>query len=230
MQGGMAGQQWMVDFFIEQENPDHRIVNPSQYWLLYPKYNALAHSTLQKIGARVNRLGQPSTFMGRDDRMTSITLPDDRTMLSNLLLGSKTYIYHTGDPRDKILNPPFSNYRNSQSGRSLRGFVGLYGGFMEAAHFFENPYWRRVFMTMAGEDPAGDNKINKDLRAVVEKNVKKTAQQGYSLKSVDAWTKSTPTITVLVAELTSQSTQNRSGATGSTQLRVLMVRSIARYP
>jgi len=187
MQGGMAGQQWMTDFFIEQENPDHRIINPSQYWLLYPKYNALAHSTLHKIGARINRLGQPSAFMNRDDRMTSITIPDGTTVLGNLLLAPRTYNYHTGDPRDKALTAPFSNYRNSQSGRSLRGFVGLYGGFMEAAHFFENPYWRRVFMTMAGEDPAGDSKINKDLRAAIEKNVKKTAQQGYSPKAVDAW-------------------------------------------
>lgn len=187
MQGGMAGQQWMADFYIERDHPDHRIVNPGQYWLLYPRHNVLAHSTLQKIGSRVNRLGQPSAVLSRDDRMMTITIPDDRTMLSNLLLGPKTFIYHTGDPRDKVLEPPFSNYRSSQSGRSLRGFVGLYGGFMEAAHFFENPYWRRVFMTMAGVDPAGDSKINKDLRAAVEKNLKKTVQQGLSSKAIDAW-------------------------------------------
>lgn len=187
MQGGMAGQEWMTDFYVEQDNPDSRNVNPSKYWLLMPPYNSLAHSTLHKIGARVNRLGLPTTFMNRGDRMTSVSIPDNRAVLGNILLGARTFPYHTGDPRDKILDPPFSNYRSSQSGRSMRGFVQLFGGFMEAAHFFENPYWRRIFMTMAGEDPAGDTKINKDLRAVVEKNLAKAVKQGFSQKAVDAW-------------------------------------------
>lgn len=187
-QGGMGGQQWMTDFFIEQENPDRRIVNPSQYWLLFPRYNALAYHTLNKVGARINRLGQPTTFMSRDDRLTSITLPDDRTILSNLLLGKRHFNYHSRDPREKVSQLSFSNYRSSQAGRSLRGFIHLFGGLMEAAHFFENPYWRRVFMTMAGEDPLGDTRLNQDLRKSTEKNLKVLLQQGKtSTKAVDAW-------------------------------------------
>lgn len=188
MQGGMLGQQWMTDFYIEQVNPDSRIMNPSKYWLLFPKYNALAYQTLNLIGSRVGHSGQPSTFMSRDTGMMSLTIPNDRTILDNLLLGSRHFNYHNGDPREKVLDPPFSNYRYSQSGRSLRGFVNLFGGFMEASHFFENPYWRRVFMTMAGEDPAGDSALNKSLRNALEKNLKKVIGQGnVSEKAVDTW-------------------------------------------
>lgn len=189
MQGGMLGQRWMTDFFIEQDNPNSRIVNPDQYWLLFPKYNALACRTLKnQIGSRISRSGQPSAFMGRDMGMISIVIPDDRTVLNSILLGARHFSYHNGDSREGVLKPAFSNYRYSQSGRSLRGFVNLFGGFMEASHFFENPYWRRVFMTMAGVDPTGDTSLNRNLRSVLEKNLKKVINQGdINEKAVDAW-------------------------------------------
>ena len=190
LQGGRGGQQWMTDFYIERRNPDHRVVNPRQYWLLFPKYNALAYSTLGKMGARVNRLGQPSSLMTRGEGMMTVKIPDDRNVLSNLLMGSKYFPYYNGDPRDKFAEPAFNHYGSSQSGRSLRGFTQLFGGFMEAAHFFENPYWRRVFMTMAGRDPSGDSTLNKMLRNVLKTNIKKILdQRDVTERSVDVWVK-----------------------------------------
>ncbi len=188
LEGSMGGQYWMTDFYIERDNPNHAIINPTTYWLLLPPYNSLAYRVVKQIGSRINYRGLPSTFTKRDDKMVSLVIPDDRDILGNLLLGGRTSIYHNGDPRDLgrgMLRGSFSNYRSSQSGRSLRGFIHLFGGFMEAVNFFENPYWRRVVLTMAGGDPAGDSAMNTALRNSLAKDLKKAAQSPPQ-KSVEA--------------------------------------------
>jgi hypothetical protein len=91
------------------------------------------------------------------------------------------------DLRKGILQPAFGHYASSHSGRLLRGFTHLFGGMMEAAHFFESAYWRKVIMTLAGEDPAGDTSLNIALRNKVSKNLLKV-QQPPTEQNIDSWT------------------------------------------
>lgn len=188
-QGGMGGQKWMVDIQIQRHDTDGRVTPPKELWLQYPRNNNLSEITFEKHRySRVNRKGLPTIPLSRDSDslLVTIKIPDDDRILGNLLLREPDAIYFNGDLREKIFKAPFGYYKSSQSGRLLRGFTHLFGGLMEAAHFFEASYWRRVIMTLAGEDPAGDSTVYKDLKNRVKKNLPRAGNPP-SNKAVDFW-------------------------------------------
>jgi hypothetical protein len=190
-QGGMGGQSWMVDLQIQQPDADGRVYPPKELWLQYPRNNNLSDATFNSRVSRVNRLGLPTLPITRssDSLMLSVEIPDESRILGNILQREPDSIHYNGDLRKGVRKAPFSYHRSSQSGRLLRGFTHLFGGLMEAAHFFESSYWRRVIMTLAGEDLAGDSTAYQDLKNKVRKNLPKAGNPPTE-KAVNFWANS----------------------------------------
>lgn len=187
-QGGMGGQKWMVDIQIQRHDNDGRVMPAKELWLQYPRNNNLSDITFDKRVSRVNRLGLPTIPLSResDSLLVTVKIPEEDRVLGNILQREPDAIHYNGDLRKDIRKAPFDYYRYSQSGRLLRGFTHLFGGLMEAAHFFEASYWRRVIMTLAGENPSGDSTTYKDLKNRVKKNLPK-ASNPPSERDIDFW-------------------------------------------
>jgi len=187
-QGGMGGQKWMTDILIQQRDVDRNVTPAKEFWLQLPRNNNLAFATLSRRPARINRQGIPSIPVSRDSDslLVNITVPDEEQILGSLLLGEPDRTYYTVDLRKNIFKAPFGYYQSSQSGRQMRGFIHLFDGLMDAVHFFENPYWRRTIMALAGENVVGDSVRNNALRNKIRKNLSKD-NKPVTEKSVDRW-------------------------------------------
>lgn len=200
MQGGMGGQKWMADFQIQRHDQDGRVTPPKELWLQLPRNNNLASCLFSKKPARVNRMHFPSIPLSRksdffrheNDLLVTIEIPEEARLVGNMLLREPDAIYYRNDLRTDLFKPPLGHYQSSQAGRLLRGFAHLFGGLMEAAHFFEASYWRRVVMTLAGEDPAGDTTVYRDLKNKVAKNLPKAGNPPTN-KAINFWAKSVRT-------------------------------------
>ncbi len=189
-QGGMLGQKWMSDVLIQQKDDDRNVMPAKELWLQFPQNNNLAYSTFPQRPARINRQGISSIPISRknEDLLVKITIPSEESIVSTILLGEPDTAYYTVDVRKGVLVSAFGNYRSSQSGRQLRGFIHLFDGLMDAVHFFDNPYWRRTIMALAGENTIGDSPRNNALRARIHKNLSKL-RLPVDNKAVDVWMK-----------------------------------------
>lgn len=178
LQGGMGGQVWMADVFIRQEDEDERVTPKKEFWLQLPRKNSLAslcikHDTLHGSAKRVTRQHMPSLVVARksqfngEDYLINIEVPTSRDIAAHILCVEPDTMFFADDIRKGAISRrrPFEDFGMSEPGRSLQGFTHLFGNLMESAHFFSNPYWRRVFFTIAGADPLGDSGMGQNLNA-----------------------------------------------------------------
>lgn len=204
LQGGMGGQRWMTDVFIERKDHNEYRIPPKEFWLQFPQDNNLALLVTDRtISGRINRDGILSLPLNRDkDTLRlSLQIPEEGRIARTILVGEKNAIHFNGDLRKGIEERPFHRVRDSLAGRSLRGAIHLFGGLAGAVQFFEGKYWRDTFMTLAGSNPLGDTAQATDLRNKIEKNLKKVSQP-VKPKAVDAWVK---TVTDYASNLRSMS-------------------------
>lgn len=181
LEGGMGGQVWMVDIFIRREDKDERVMPKKEFWLQFPQKNLLANLCIKHNSAkRLTRQHIPSLAVARknqfngEDYLVNIEIPTVQNIAAHILCARPDTTFYTYDVRKGIVGKrqPFGNFCISKAGRSLQGFTDLFGNLMESAHFFSNPYWRRIFFTITGADPLGDNGERQDLSTWVDRHRK----------------------------------------------------------
>ncbi len=199
-QGGMGGQSWITDMFIEVADKNEYRQPVREFWLQYPKDNNLALMlTGRGIASRINReyvLSVPVNRAKESLRLT-IEIPEHSRLVQSILLAEKNHIHYNGDLRDGVSKRPFEHATNSNAGRSLRGAISLFGDLPTATNFFNSQYWRNTFMTLAGSNPVGDPASRENLTNRIRKSLKKV-NQPVTDKAVNAWVS---TVTTYASEL-----------------------------
>ncbi len=204
MQGGMGGQSWMADVFIEAKDDNPYRQPAKEFWTQYPRDNNLALLlTGRTTASRINRDSMLSVPVNRskDSRRLKIEIPDSNALLQSMLLGERNSIHYNGDLRTGLSKRPFQRIAYSNAGVSLRGAISLFDGLQTATNFFASRFWRDTFMTLAGSNPVGDPGSREGLRNRIRKSLKKVHQPP-SEKDVDAWTSTVITYSKNLTQMT----------------------------
>lgn len=189
MQGGMGGQSWMVDVFIEGKDDNPYRQPAKEFWVQYPRDNNLAsllvgRTTVSRIN-RDNLLSMP-VDRSKDSRRIKVEIPDSNSLLQSMLLGAKNSVHYNGDLRTGLSQSPFQRIAASNAGVSLRGAISLFDGLQTATNFFASRFWRDTFMTLAGSNPVGDPASREGLKNRVRKSLNKVHKPPTE-KDVNAW-------------------------------------------
>lgn len=189
LQGGIGGQSWMADVFIEVKDDNPYRQPTKEFWVQYPRNNNLSLLLVGRTTtSRINRDNMLSVPVSRskDSRRLKVEVPDSNSLLQSMLLGKKNMIHYNGDLRTGLSQRPFQRITASNAGVSLRGAISLFEGLQTATDFFSSRFWRNTFMTLAGSNPVGDPVSCEGLRNRVRKSLKRVHQPPIE-KDVNAW-------------------------------------------
>lgn len=176
-EGGMGGQHWFTDFYIEyRPERDKTIIGKDSWWQL-PKRNALL-SNLQFFNksARINELGMFSVLMKRksnfdpDEATVVIQIPTDEAVFANLICG-ESYKNINTDPRQTFLSRPYYTTRTSDMGKPLRGILNLFPDLHGAYHLIQERYVRNIFNLMSNKRSEKDEELVKQLASEFKKKI-----------------------------------------------------------
>lgn len=141
--------QSVCDLRVERHHDAGKYSNVKNYWKL-PRRSEVVLGFTRNQG-KVNKGGGlsliPSLNSGHhlssrpEDLKLSISLPDDPTIISLLVCGSRQKQYY--DMRDAIARANFyENIKLSDKGQYHRGVVSKFNNVADAAEIFTNKYWR----------------------------------------------------------------------------------------
>lgn len=161
-EGGMGGQYWFVDLYI-QFRPERftSIIGKDYWWQLPKRNNILSDLHFFNKPARINNLGMFSVLMrrkstfDRDENTLIVKLPDDRNIFSSLICG-ESYDCHDKDGRQRFLSRPFYTIRRSDKGMYLSGVLSLFPDLLNAHSLLEDRYWRKIFEKMSNQSSSKD--------------------------------------------------------------------------
>lgn len=137
---------WMVEVSIQYHPERYRYTNVRPNWEL-PKRVGLAGKFFDPYReSRVVNGGLPSAAVVTVDRAIGIRVPSDLDVVWTYLERDHT---NTGG-RHPQPRPRFSGLHVSDKGRYLQGLLGLFGSVHAAGSTFDDPFWRDVFLRMAG--------------------------------------------------------------------------------
>ncbi len=141
----LSNDGWMVDLDIEYNLDEPRYTNQSDAWRV-PKRAVLGHEFTTNRGlARVVAGGFPSVEAAVSDQAIGIKVPSALSILYKLLEPQPT---RAEDQEHKAGR--FTHLETSEQGLRLWGMLQLFGSVHAAGRTFEDPYWRDVFLQLAG--------------------------------------------------------------------------------
>ncbi len=173
-QGGIGGQYWFTDLYIQFRPEKFSYVIGQDYWWQLPKRNSILYNShIFNKPARINENGTFSVLMRRktgfdpDENILIIKIPEDRSIFYSLFCGESYDCYHK-DNRKRFLSRPFYTIRRSDKGMYLSGIISLFPNLFNAHSLVEGRYWRKIFEKMSNYD------VDKESGRVIEtKNVLK---------------------------------------------------------
>ncbi len=178
-EGVMGGQYWFVDLFIQFRPERFTNIIGKDYWWQLPKRNSIIYDLkIFNKPARINEHGAFSAMMRRQSGMDIgpeeeplvIKLPDDRSIFHALICGESFDCYQN-DGRTRFLSRPFYTMQRSDKGMYLSGVLGLFPDLLNAHHFFEERYWRKMFETMANQSDVKDLKKKTEIINKLKKSI-----------------------------------------------------------
>ncbi len=139
---------WMVDLEI-QFHPERYTpwTNARPLWQL-PKRLGLADSFFEPHrDSRIISEGFISCAVTNSAQIIGIRIPSDREVFWMYLEDRHINYRRKGEPK---VTRRFYDLSTSDKGRYLRGMIQLFGNLFWCGHFFEDPFWREIFLYMAG--------------------------------------------------------------------------------
>jgi hypothetical protein len=141
---------WMVDLEV-QFHPERyaAYTNLRPHWQL-PRRVGLADAFTPGRSARVTFGGLPSAEVEGKDKAIALELPSDLDLVWR-------YFQRHSNRNGKALYPAhnFITFERSDKGAYLQGLLRLFGNLFHAGHYFEDLFWRTIFLEMAGR-PDGE--------------------------------------------------------------------------
>lgn len=160
---------WMVEIDLSYRPENYFYTNIRPTWRL-PKRLGVSQLFVPQGGpaSRVDWCGCPCFAVQGANESLTIRIPDDRSVIHVSCLGS----YHTnriGQREPSRRESQFVDFYTSDKGRYLRGMVQLFGSVYHAGHYFEDPYWRSIFYSLAGR--ANPDEFEKRRTALVKEKI-----------------------------------------------------------
>jgi len=154
----------MVDLDIEYNLDEPRYANQADAWRV-PKRAVLGHEFTTNRGlARVVIGGFPSVEVALSDQAIGMKVPSKLSILYRLLERLPT----RGDDQGHRAGR-FTHLETSEQGLRLSGMLQLFGTVYGAGRAFEDPYWREVFLHLAGRPQIGvDEQVARAERLLTE--------------------------------------------------------------
>lgn len=160
---------WMVEVGVSYRPENYFYTNIRPNWRL-PKRLGVPQLFVPHGGhsARVDWSGGLCFEVPGAKESLCIHIPHDRSVIHVSCLGT----YHTNRVGQR--EPPrqerqFVDFYTSDKGRYLRGMVQLFGSIFHAGHYFEDPYWRSIFYSLAGR--ANPEEFEKRRTALVKEKL-----------------------------------------------------------
>lgn len=152
---------WMVDLQIQHRPEQYAYTNARPFWQL-PKNLGIAVLFFES-GAlcRVVNGGLPSTAVKTATKPIKVQIPPDFSLIWTYL---NKHRYTNIQPRRTLPPPRFKDLKVSDKGSYLQGMLRLFGNIYYAGNAFADPFWRDIFLKMAGRpDPKGDHARRKAI-------------------------------------------------------------------
>ncbi|MDP3723551.1 MAG: hypothetical protein Q8R91_08655 [Candidatus Omnitrophota bacterium] len=146
---GHPQQGWMVDVEVRHRSGDYSrsIAHFTHLDWRLPKRSCAAPTLFgNQRGSRVVNGGVPSVAVQVEDEAFEVQIPSDEAMIF-ACLGRR---YTNTSEEHQQPKPQFTEMRISDKGRYLQGLLRLFGDVASAGSWFEDPFWRTVFLRMAG--------------------------------------------------------------------------------
>ena len=176
-QGGMGGQHWFTDVYIQFRPERFLSIRGKDYWWQLPRRNNILHeSGFFNKPARINELGTFSVLMNRGHDFNQeanhlvIKLPEDRDIFHSLLCG-ESFDFHGADRAERFHSKPFYHMQRSDQGQYLDGVLGLFPDLLNAHHVFEERFWRKVFQKMSNQSDVQDAQKKNDIKNALKKSI-----------------------------------------------------------
>lgn len=137
---------WMVDLEIQYHTSWSNII---PIWKL-PKRLGLAQKFFPNSPneSRIVRESILSTSVTTITQNIHMRIPSDYSIIWTWLERYNNSLRKRNP--DLPLSQSFRNLRTSDKGRYLQGLLRLFGNLHSAGYAFENPFWREIFLLMAG--------------------------------------------------------------------------------
>lgn len=176
-EGGMGGQYWFTDLYI-QFRPEHftNIIGKDYWWQLPKRNNILYESHFFNKSARINKHGGFSLLINRShefnrgSNIIKIKIPEDRSIFHSLLCGESFDCYQKDD-RTKFLSRPYYYAQRSDQGKYLTGVLSLFSNLLDAHSIFEERFWRKIFKRMANQNDAQNEKYKLQIFQSLKKSI-----------------------------------------------------------
>jgi hypothetical protein len=176
-EGGMGGQYWFIDLFIQFQSEIFSHIVGRDYWWQLPRRNRLASDLhIFNKPARINSRGMFSvlmrrnSFVNRDESTLIMNLPEERHVFQSLFCG-ESFACYSQDGRERFLSRPFYNVGRSDKGMYLAGVLKLFPSLWNASHYLEERYWREVFEKMANRNLDKDAAKKDEVLNILKKSI-----------------------------------------------------------
>lgn len=179
-EGGMGGQYWFTDLYI-QFKPERftNIIGIDYWWQLPRRNNILYESNFFNKPARINKHGSFSLLINRShefnrgSNIIKIKIPEDRSIFYSLLCGESFDCYQKDD-KAEFLSRPYHYAQRSDQGKYLTGVLSLFSNLLDAHNIFEERFWRKMFKKMANQN---DDQTEKQKLQILQ-GLKKSIDRG----------------------------------------------------
>ncbi len=136
----------MLDATIQFRPERYAHTNARPHWRL-PRRLDLVRSFFQSEGARVTSMGLPCVSVSPTETSVWVSIPSDRAAIWGCIQRRASAERRREMPHAE---PRFSDFHTSKAGLQLQGILRILGGIYSARGLFEDYYWHRVFLTLAG--------------------------------------------------------------------------------
>ncbi len=186
-QGGMGGQHWFTDVYIQYRPEKFLNIHGKDYWWKLPRRNDILRETgFFNRAARINEHGMFSVLMSRAHEFDQeanhlvVKLPEDRGVFHTLLCGPAFDCTDMGRGR-RFNTKPFYHMQRSDQGQYLDGVLSLFPDLLNAHSIFEERFWRNVFQKMSNQSDVQDAQ----KKTEITNTLKKAIDRGRDFKESD---------------------------------------------
>lgn len=178
-QGGMGGQHWFVDLYIQFRPERFTSIMGVNYWWQLPHRNSILHDLkFFNKPARINVEGSFSVLLSRSNEynqegnLLQIKLPEDKDIFASLTCG-ESFDCHENKEKAKFTSRPFQHIKRSDQGKYLSGVLSLFPDLTNAHSIFEDHFLRNIFQKMSNQNDSKDIKKIDEIKKTLDKAVKR---------------------------------------------------------